>query len=111
MPRTRRGPDEALKQSFVSKQLKKNYRRRRALFSQAPFPAQTERKTQDTGRGPLRQIETDFEKETGAQDKEWLQSLDYGLKDDGGWGWVRDLYLIRQSTQEVPKIKARGLFI
>lgn len=26
----------------------------------------------------------------------------------GGGGWIRDLYLIRQSTQEVPEIKAKG---
>lgn len=55
----------------------------------------------------MRQREPDFEKETGAQDEEWLQSLDYFLK-DGGWGGIRDLYLIRQSTQEVPEIKAKG---
>lgn len=62
---------------------------RSALFSQAPFPAQTERKTQDPGRDPMRQREPDFEKETGAQDKEWLQSLDYFLKDGGvGGGYV-----------------------
>lgn len=81
---------------------------RRAQYSQAPFPAQTERKTHDSGRDPMRQGEADFGKETGAQDTEWLQRLDYFLK-NGGWG-IRDLYLIRQSTQEVPEIKARGFF-
>lgn len=52
---------------------------RSALFSQAPFPAQMERKT--PGRDPVRQRKT--EEETRARKKEWLQSLDYFLQDGG----------------------------
>lgn len=58
MPMTRRGPYEALKQKAFSSFLNNLRRikgRRRALSSQVPSLAQTERKTQDPGRDSMRQ--------------------------------------------------------
>lgn len=56
----------------------------RTLFSQAPLPAHTERKSLGPAKDPKRRREADFGKETGAQDAEWLQSFEYFLKDGGG---------------------------
>lgn len=72
-------------------------------FLRLPFPAETERKTQDPQKAPN---ETMFIfKETGTQDREDCKVKITAQRVGEG---KHDLYLIRQSAQEVPEIKAQG---
>lgn len=72
-------------------------------FLRLPFPAETERKTQDPQKAPNETVS--IFKETGTQDKEDCKVKITAQSVGAG---THDLYLIRQSAQEVPEIKAQG---
>lgn len=72
-------------------------------FLRLPFPAETERKTQDPQKAPNETVS--IFKETETQDREDTKVKITAQRVGAG---THDLYIIRQSAQEVPEIKARG---
>lgn len=90
MPWARRSPYEDLKQSFcfVSKQLKKNWGGEETIFSGSFSCSNRKKNPRPRERPNETERETDFEKETGGQDTERLQSLDYFLENGGSGEYV-----------------------
>lgn len=68
--------------------------------------SETKRKTQDLQKAPVRLCQSLRRQKYRTEKTEKLRFLPKGCEEGGEQG-IRDLYLIRQSAQEVPEIKVR----